>query len=226
MLFVAFVPIIMFYIFKGGEIFLPLCGYVIMFLGISIWFRFDYSRNELGFLVCLNKRRITSFPQNSFPTTIRTKKIDKIYLSSPWIFNYWPQWRDTLSTRPKKATVTEYSKRAFYPQPFFIIAPKRANINICFDVDSEGNIELTDKNYKKYKKIANNKRVILIDATQKNYEFLRQVFTYDKFEEKYNSVVAKRKVISVLDGETFEDVDTKHIKRLSDLEQTYIDKKN
>ena len=62
-----------------------------------------------------------------------------------------------------------------------MIVPKNCNIDLDFKDITNGKIKLTNENYEKYKEIANNKRIVMIDGIEDNYIFLRQCIKKEQF---------------------------------------------
>ena len=141
----------------------------------------QYCNREVAFWAVLTKKAI-SVVGPLYYTKIKLANVEKVLVCHMWIYNNKDFERIApKGARPRWAEFTGNNRKHFDFQSFFILIPKTCSFDLNVKVDSSGKTKLTSENYKKYKNIANNKKIIIIDGTEKNYKFLRQVFEYEKF---------------------------------------------
>ncbi len=158
----------------------------IMFFVIIIFYcgaiKNNYCRREIAFWAVLTKKRITMYGPMWFKG-LKINSIQKVFVCNAWVYNKkeW-EFRAPKGAKSRWAEFTGNNEKNFDFQTLFVIMPEKSDLSLITDATSEGKTKLTKENYAKYKQIANNKKIIMLDGTEKNYNFLRQVFEYEKFE--------------------------------------------
>ncbi|MBO5067704.1 MAG: hypothetical protein J6C62_04815 [Clostridia bacterium] len=141
----------------------------------------QYCNREVAFWAVLTKKAI-SVVGPLYYTKIKLSNVEKVFVWHTWIYeNTYFERNKPKGAYPRFAEFTGYNRKHFDFQRFFILIPYKCDIDFDVRTDAAGKTRLTSENYKKYKNIANNKKIIIIDGTEKNYKFLRQVFEYEKF---------------------------------------------
>lgn len=151
---------------------------IIFLLGIE---KRVYCNREVAFWTVLSKKAI-SVVGPLYYTRIKLANVEKVFVWHTWIYgNTYDERNKPKAATPRFAEFTGYNEKKFAFHSFFILAHKNFNDDFDIKVDAAGKTRLTSENYKKYKHIANNKNIIMLDATEENYKYLRQVFEYTKF---------------------------------------------
>ena len=141
----------------------------------------QYCNREVAFWAVLTKKAI-SVVGPLYYTRIKLANVEKVFVWHTWIYvNTYGERGKPKAAYPRFAEVTDKNRKKFDFHGFFILVPKNFDDDLDTRVDAAGKTRLIRENYKKYKNIANNKKIIMLDATEENYKYIRQVFAHDKF---------------------------------------------
>ena len=142
----------------------------------------NYCKRELAILAILTKKNLRTIGLLSYKR-LKKDNVQKILVWQTWIYNKkeWERCRPK-GARPRWAEYTGNNEENFDLKNLFIVVPNNFDLKLEIDGTFNDKTALTSKNYAEYKKIANNKKIIMLDGTKRNYEFLRQVFEYERFE--------------------------------------------
>ena len=150
----------------------------IFLLGVA---KRQYCNREVAFWAVLTKKAI-SVVGPLYYTRIKLANVEKVFVWHTWVYeNTYGERNKPKGANPRFAEVTGNNSKKFDFHSFFILVPKDFDDDLDIRADAAGKTRLTSENYKKYKHIANNKNIIMLDATEENYKYLRQVFEYTKF---------------------------------------------
>ena len=185
LVFTVVVTPLVFIAIKGVNDLLSYLLTILIFLLIFVFFcvmlKKQYCNGEVVFWAFITKKNIVAIGPMSY-ARLKIKNVQNIIVWQTWIYKFrYGERNKPKGAKPRHAEFTGNNGKNFYLQRFFIIVPSDFDIDLDMKADAIGKPKLTSENYKKYKKIANDKNIIMLDGTTDNYEYLRQEFKYEKF---------------------------------------------
>ena len=157
--------------------------FLILILTLFLCVKWQYCKREIAFWSILTKKSITVTGCLNY-AKIKNDDVQKILVWQTWLYKviYGEERNPPKGSKPRWAEFTGNNSKKFYLHNLFILIPNGCNVDLDMRGTADGKTRLTKENYSKYKEIANNKKIIMLDGTEENYKYLRQVFEYERFE--------------------------------------------